>query len=179
MALSIEGQRLDPVMGYNFLVTLIETADPVVGGFTTALGALQSAAVGGFSECSGIEMRLEVEERPEGGNANSVRKFPTRVSWSNVRLKRGVAVSDDLYNWHVGFAEGRGRRRDGLVILQNDLKVAVRVWYFRRGLPVRWVGPTLDATRGAVAIEEIEIAHEGLRAFGLSQALSAPTGVSF
>ena len=38
----------------------------------------------------------------------------------------------------------------------------MRTWRFRRGLPVRWAGPTMNAHRLAVAIEEIEIAHEGL-----------------
>jgi hypothetical protein len=42
----------------------------------------------------------------------------------------------------------------------------VRTWRFTRGIPVRWAGPSLNAMQAQVAIEEIEIAHEGLRQTG-------------
>ncbi len=179
MALNIEGVRLDPVNGYNFLITLIDTTGDLAGVATSVVGLAQNVVAGGFTECSGLEMNLEVEERQVGGENHTVRKFATRVTWSNIRLKRGVSVaSNDLWNWHYGFTKGNGRRRDGLIILQNDLHVPIRIWHFTRGLPVRWTGPTLDASRSAVAIEELEIAHEGLEVIGLGEALAAETGFS-
>ncbi|MEQ9495397.1 MAG: phage tail protein [Deltaproteobacteria bacterium] len=167
--MSVQGARIDPLKSYNFLVTLVDSTDAL----TTSLGAIQSVAVGGFSECSGLEMQLETERRQEGGNNATMRNFPTRVTWSNLRLKRGVTVAEDLWNWHYAFVEGRGRRRDGIVVLQNDLHVPLKAWHFRRALPVKWTGPTFNAMRAEVAVEELEIMHEGLELFAPGTALAA------
>ena len=75
----------------------------------------------------------------------------------------GMALSEDLWLWHYGFSQGQVQRRDGLVILQDEQQEPVQTWSFTRGLPVRWTGPAFNATQNAVAIEEIEIAHEGLQ----------------
>jgi phage tail-like protein len=77
-------------------------------------------------------------------------------------LKRGVGFGEDLWLWHEEFVEGKGKRRDGFIILQNELKVPVKIWSFSRGLPVKWTGPSLNARVSEVSIESIEIAHEKL-----------------
>jgi phage tail-like protein len=150
--------RVDPVGAYNFLVTFLDSSSSL----GTALSGLDQLAVGGFSEVGGLEGTLELEEYKEGGRNDTVRKFPTRMGWSNLRLKRGVAAGNDLWDWHRSFVVGLGKRRDGLVVLRNDLHEAVRVWVWRRGLPMKWMGPQLEATQSRLAVEELEIAHEGL-----------------
>jgi phage tail-like protein len=157
MVLGLFGQRLDPVRTYNFVVTLAESASI----FGISLG-VQSAPLGGFSECTGLEMDMKTEDYNEGGNNGTVLKFPTRVSWANIRLKRGVALNDELWKWHYSFVEGKGARRDGTIMLQDDQHLPVRVWSFKRALPVKWTGPALNAMQSNVAIEELEIAHEGV-----------------
>jgi phage tail-like protein len=67
-----------------------------------------------------------------------------------------------LWDWHYGFVEGKGKRRDGVIILLSDLHVPNNIWSFRRGLPVKYTGPAMNATQNNVAIEAIEIAHEGI-----------------
>ena len=57
---------------------------------------------------------------------------------------------------------GTGKRRDGLIVLLNELHLPAHIWHFRRGLPTRWGGPSMNAAQGAVAIETIEITHEGI-----------------
>ncbi len=160
MAVGAVGVRADPVMGYNFLVSLLDTSSAL------ALGALKSAindvVVGGFTECSGLEMSLDVEEYREGGRNSEALQFPTRVKWSKITLKKGLGASTALWDWHYGFVQGTGKRRDGLIVLMNDLHVPHNIWYFRRGLPTRYAGPALNAGQSAVAIESIEIAHEGI-----------------
>jgi phage tail-like protein len=168
MALHVTGKRVDPVKGYNFLITLVDSSSLL----TVTLSGIQNAAVGGFSECSGLEMALQVEEYREGGNNGTVLKFPTRTTWGNIRLRRGVVASDDLWKWHYSFVEGKGTRRDGTIILQNDAHQPVRVWNFTRGLPVKWTGPAMNATQGQVAVEELEIAHEGVKLSSPAAALA-------
>jgi phage tail-like protein len=92
-----------------------------------------------------------------------VHKFPTRATFPNLTLRRGILAADNnLWQWHRDFVEGKGRRRDGLVMLLDRKGAAVKTWRFARGLPLKWVGPSLNASQSSVAVEAIEIAHEGL-----------------
>lgn len=172
------GKRSDPLLGYNFIVSLIDSSSVLALATSIATSAIGDVALGGFSECSGLEMALDVEEYKEGGNNGTVLKFPTRVKWTDITLKRGVGSGTDLWDWHYGFVEGRGKRRDGIIMLQNDLHVPNNVWYFRRGLPIKYTGPTMNATQNSVAIETIVIAHEGVyQVPGLGAAASVVTGL--
>jgi phage tail-like protein len=161
-ALGALGVRGDPVLNHNFVISLIDTSSTLASVPSVALSAILDVALGGFSECSGLEMSLKVEEYREGGRNSTVLKFPTRVEWSNITLKKGIGARTDLWDWHYGFVQGRGRRRDGLIALLTDLHIPNSIWYFRRGLPVKYSGPSMNATQNNVAIESIEIAHEGI-----------------
>jgi phage tail-like protein len=149
----------NPVLNHNFVISLIDTSS-LLGSL--AMSAIFDVALGGFSECSGLELALQVEEYKEGGNNGQLLKFPTRVTWTNINLKKGVGAGQSLWDWHYGFAEGKGKRRDGVIVLLNDLHIPNNIWYFRRGLPVKYTGPAMNATQNNVAIESIEIAHEGI-----------------
>ena len=153
------GARKDPVMGYNFLITLFDSA---TAAGTIAIG-LGLAPAAGFSECGGLEMTMQPEEYRQGGENDTVRKFAARVTWTNLRLRRGVAFSNDLWGWLYSYVQGRGKRRDGMITLRDDQQNAVRVWQFKRGLPIKWTGPAMNALQNQVALEELEIAHEGLK----------------
>jgi phage tail-like protein len=148
--------RVDPYRAFNFLIKLVDSS-------SAGSPPQQSQASGGFSECTGLDMSLDVEEYKEGGNNGLILRFPTRVKWSNLRLKRGIATSDELWLWHFGFVQGQVVRRDGVVTLQDEQQNPVKSWSFTHGLPVKWTGPSLNAAQNQIAIEELEIAHEGLK----------------
>lgn len=139
---------MKPLMGYNFAVRLI--------------GAGSGLLTAGFSECSGLESTLEVEEYKEGGNNSTVLKFPTRASAAPIRLKRGVVLTDELWDWHLDFLLGKGKRRNGQIILQSEEGQPLKTWLFHRGIPTKYTGPSFNALQGEVAVEEVEITHEGL-----------------
>ena len=154
------GLRSDPLLAHNFLITLVDSSSSLT--LKSASSAIADIALGGFSECSGLETTLDVEEYREGGRNGEVLQFPTRVRWSKLTLKKGMGAGTDLWDWHYGFVVGQGKRRDGVIALMNELQLPSHIWYFRRGLPTRYSGPSLNAAQSAVAIETIEIAHEGL-----------------
>ena len=156
------GLRLDPLMAYNFTINLIDTSSTTALLKSAALSAVTDVLLGGFSECSGLEMALEVEEYKEGGRNGAVLKFPTRVTWAPIVLKHGMGAGNGLWDWHYDFATGKGKRKDGIITLMNDLHIPSHIWHFRRGLPVKYTGPTLVAGQSTVAIEALEIVHEGL-----------------
>ncbi len=156
------GTRNDPYGGFNFMVSFIETPPSLPGGasFSTAGGS--ASAAGGFSEVIGLEGSMQVEDYSEGGENAFVHKFFTRMTWSNLTLRRGVSFDTSLWDWHAGYVRGSGKRRDGMIVLLDEDRRPAKRWVFRRGLPLKWSGPTLNAQQGAVAIEAIEIAHQGL-----------------
>jgi phage tail-like protein len=153
------GLRIDPLGVCNFYLTLIDASN--VAG--TLISAALNYAVAGFSECSGLEATVEVFEFKEGGVNDYVHKFPTRASFGNITLKHGVIyLYDDLWNWHNAFVLGSGARKDGLIVLLDESRTPAKVWKFTRGIPMKWSGPALNASQSAVAIESLEISHEGL-----------------
>lgn len=154
--------REDPVLGHNFVIALLDPGSALAMSSSDAVQAVNQSAAAGFSECSGLEMTLDIEDFKEGGQCSHVLKFPTRVTWSNLTLKRGVTASTELWDWFYGFVEGRGTRRDGLIVLRDSEGMPHTIWTFQRGLPAKYTGPALNAGQNAVAIETLEIAHEGL-----------------
>jgi phage tail-like protein len=156
--MAIPGDRSDPFPAFNFLVSLIDSSSVLASNNS----ATNFVAGGGFSECSGLETTLQVEEYSEGGENRYIHKFPTRMTYNNIILKRGVTQSEDLWNWHFDYVNGNGKRRDGVIILRSELQIPVKTWIFKRGLPLKWTGPTFNAAQSAIAVEALEIMHEGL-----------------
>jgi phage tail-like protein len=155
--------REDPVRGFNFEISLFDTPSSLglLLSIGTAAGVIDRPA-GGFSECTGLQTSLDVEDYEEGGNNGTVLKFPKRIKWNPITLKKGLGRGSELWDWFYSFVVGSGQRRDGIITLRDESHAPHSVWAFRRGLPVRWEGPSLNATHSEVAIQTIEIAHEGL-----------------
>lgn len=129
---------------------------------------------GGFQECTGLEVEMDVQEYLEGGRNDGVIRRVGRAKYSNIVLKRGMFHSKDnqlareLWDWFQGVVSGRRpvTRYDGAVAVKNHKGDTVATWIFDRGLPAKIRGPELNAKTGEIAIEELHIAHEGLRLGG-------------
>jgi len=151
--------RIDPLSTFNFYITLIDSSSIAGTLITAALGY----AVAGFSECSGLEPTVEIMDYREGGLNTYVHRFATRALYSNLTLKHGVIyLYDDLWTWHYNWVQGIGTRKDGLLVLLNESRSPAKIWKFKSGIPTKWVGPAFNASQSNVAIESLEIAHEGL-----------------
>ncbi len=171
--------RSDPMLQHNFVVSLLDTSSALATVGSALVSGLLDVAVGGFSEVQGLEATMKVEDYQEGGNNGTTLKFPGRIGWTNIILKRGVATNTALWDWSNSFVEGRGKRRDGIIALLNEMKVPNTIWYFRRGLPMKYTGPQLHASQNSVAIESIEIAHEGIQQLplaGLASGVASAVG---
>jgi phage tail-like protein len=165
----MSGTRIDPLLGFNFLVSITDSApaaSSALAGLAISLTFGQASA--GFSEISGLEASMEVENYDAGGDNGGTLHFPGRIKWSNLVFKRGVLAqrpfgdTSDFWTWLQGFLDGQGVRKDGTITLLNETGSPSLVWAWRRGLPMKWTGPTLNAAQSAIAIEQLEIAHEGL-----------------
>jgi phage tail-like protein len=123
-------------------------------------------AIGLFRECSGLDSETSVIESTSN-DANGlpvVRKVPGPTKWSNITLKRGVDESADLWKWReqvlkVGPDEAR---TDGFIELLDYTGSPIARWKFLQGWPLKYTGASLDPKSNDIAVEEIQICHEGL-----------------
>jgi phage tail-like protein len=155
-----------PLPGFAFYVTL-DPADAYLPAKQAAL--VPYVAVGAFQEVRGLGADLEVLSYAEGGVNGFAHQLPTRHTWGRISLKRGVVRNDSLFDWYrAGLSLSLGARRDGSVVLMTPAGVAAIAWSFRGGLAVKWTGPELNAMQSNVAIEGLEIAHQGIEQVVLS-----------
>jgi phage tail-like protein len=116
-----------------------------------------------FTEVSGIEVQMDVLEFQEGGNNGFVHHLPGRTKISRITLKRGMTCSNDFLRWQLQIASGDIERRNvSVAVFDVSGKELVR-WNFDNAYPVKWSGPPLDASGAAVAVEALELAHEGMK----------------
>ncbi len=150
----------DPLPSYRFIVTL----DPADAYLPAAQAALVSlVALGSFQEVKGLGADLEVMPYPEGGVNGMVHQLPVRHSWNRISLRRGLLRDIGLWFWYsAGLTQSLGARRDGSVILLDATGLPAMAWVFRAGLAAKWMGPEMNAMQSAVAIEGLDIAHEGI-----------------
>ena len=134
--------------------------DPYKGfRFRVEIHGVQQA---GFSECSSLGSHIEVVEYREGGDTATVRKLTGKTSYPDITLKWGMTDSQDLYAWHLQTVQGTVQRQDGSVIQLDDTGNEKLRWNFYKAWPSKWDGPTYSAKGNDVAIETLELAHEGL-----------------
>jgi phage tail-like protein len=132
-----------PFGAFNFLVE--------IDGVTSA----------GFSDCSGLCTQSDVIEYREGGDFRT-RKIPGLLHFCTIVLKRGITNNRDLWNWRKNVMNGVVDRRSGAIVLLDEARQPVARCRFSNGWPTKWEGPHLNAKTSEVAIETLEITHEGL-----------------
>jgi len=121
---------------------------------------------GFFREVSGLDSETEViEHRVTGKGGNLiVHKIPGALKWPNIVLRRGVSDDRKLHDWRKQIEDGliESNRKNGTITCYAPDGKEIAKYTFKKGWPCKWKGPGLDATKNELAIEELEIAHEGL-----------------
>ncbi len=118
-----------------------------------------------FMEVSGMDFQVEaIEYRHSDSKDFSKIKMPGMRKYSNITMKRGLFEQDfDFNNWLDAIANERvNERRDLVIRLLNEKHEPVAVWKATRCFPVKITAPDLKSDANEVAVESIEIAHEGL-----------------
>jgi phage tail-like protein len=138
------GDRRDPFRSFNFAVEI------------------DGLARAGFRECSGLDASQDPIEYREGTEGLTTRKLPGLNKFSNITLKWGMTDDTELWDWRKKAMTGKVERRNGSIVLLDDTGAEKMRWNFREAWPTKWTGPSFNATGNEVAIETLEIAHEGL-----------------
>jgi phage tail-like protein len=134
----------------------------VVGAFRFKV-ELDGLLVGGFSEVTGIQSETEVKPYWEGGVNSHPYYMIEQTKHPRIVLKRGITSSKELWEWYEGVASGKVKRKNGSIIFDNQWGLEICRWNFFEAFPVKWQGPDLNATSGNVAIESVELIHNGLK----------------
>jgi phage tail-like protein len=141
------GQRpTDPYRGFKFKVQ--------IDGITKA----------GFREVSGLDAGTDAVDYRDG-DGTTMRKLAGLQKFSNITLKRGITEDQDLWKWRSMVMDGKIKdaRKNGQILLLDDEGNEAAEWTFTDGWPTKWTGPTFNATANEVAIDTLEITHEGLK----------------
>jgi len=118
----------------------------------------------GFTEVSGLEVSTEVIEYREGSSKNySKIKMPGMIKHNNITMKRGTFKgNNEFFDWWNTIALNTVERRDITISLLNEKHEPVVVWRLMNAFAVKVQSTDLKADGNEVAIESMEIAHEGL-----------------
>ncbi|UFJ38956.1 phage tail protein [Brevibacillus humidisoli] len=138
------GERKDPYRKFRFRVEV---------------DGIQQA---GFSEVSGFDASIDVVEYREGNEPITPRKLPGLAKYGNVTLKWGVTDSMDMYNWMQECIQGKVQRKTITIIAINEEGSDVATWQVREAWPAKYTAPDFNGTASEVAIELLEMAHEGM-----------------
>jgi phage tail-like protein len=123
---------------------------------------IQGVEVAFFTEASGLALTTDVFEYNEGGLNGYTHKLPVRTKVGNITLKKGLILSDTLWNWYDEVVNGTINRKD-LTINTYDQTLATTVpskisWTLATALPIKWTGPTFKASDNTIAVDSIEFA---------------------
>lgn len=139
--------RTDPLPGFNFRVEI------------------DGIALASFAEVSGLVSETAVIEY-RTGDSQTTRKLPGLTKYGNIVLKRGITLDLSLWQWRRSVVQGKPERRNGSIVLVDEAGKDMLRFDFVQGWPCKWEGPTFRAGSNEVAIETLEIAHEGLELAG-------------
>jgi phage tail-like protein len=117
---------------------------------------------GGFSEVSGFDASIDVIEYREGDMVQTPMKLPGLKKYGNITLKQGLTDSMVLYEWIITGVEEEVDRKTITITVLDDAGEAAASWQVINAWPTKYTAPDFNATSSEVAIESLEIAHEGM-----------------
>lgn len=117
---------------------------------------------GGFSEVSGFDASIDVMEYREGDMVQTPMKIPGLKKYGNITLKQGLADSMVLYEWLIAGVNGAVDRKTITITLLDEEEAPAASWQVINAWPTKYTAPDFNATSSEIAIETLEIAHEGM-----------------
>ena len=117
-----------------------------------------------FKSVGGLRYETEVIPVREGGANDTTFMLPGATKWSPLVLKQGFTGSSALLAWREDWIAGTMTRIETGKIIQLDTALnPVATWTFYQGWPSKWEVSELDASKSELAIETLEITHNGLK----------------
>jgi phage tail-like protein len=138
-------ERRDPYRTFNFQLEI------------------DGVPLGAFSEASGLTAEGDAVDYREGTDQQqNVRKLTGLRKYTNITLKRGYTQDKSLWRWYGNIVNGQPDRRDVTIILLNEARQPVLRWHAESAWINKIEGPSFKAAGNEVAMESVELVHEGL-----------------
>ncbi len=134
----------DPFGSFNFIVEI------------------EGLASAGFSEVTGLNDETTAIDYREGNEDITARRLPGLIKNSNVTLKRGVTMNLELFTWRKTVLDGDIVRKNMSIVLLDEKKTEKVRWNLINAWPSKYVVPDMKANANEVAVETLEIVHEGV-----------------
>lgn len=137
------------------------TVDPYLGSnFRVEIDSIAAIA---FSEISGLDVSIDIVDYRTGSAPQSTaEKLPGLSRYQNITMKRGLTQNTDLWNWVKNILAGVPDKRNLSIVLEDAQHNDVIRWTVTNAWPCRWSGPELNGGSSSIAVESIEICHEGI-----------------
>lgn len=130
--------------------------------FKLQLGSIEQAS---FNECTGFDTTTNPIEYRDSDEPARMRKLPGIHKYGNITLKWGLTDSKAIWEWRKKVIDGKieeARINGSIIILDQEGNPKVQ-WDFKKGWPSKYDPSDLNAKGDAIAIETLEIVHEGLK----------------
>jgi len=117
-----------------------------------------------FQEVSGLDAQSEEIKYRSGDNpVFSPVKMPGLLKYSNVTMKKGIFKGDNrFWDWFSQIKMNTIKRINVVISLLDEGGKATMVWTLKNAWPTKITGTDLKSEGNEVAIESIEVVHEGL-----------------
>lgn len=149
---NVPENRLAPLQVFRFEVTFTQQGTDV------------NLCSGAFSDCTGLEATVEPKVIKSGGANYGPAQRAGQVSFATVILKRGMTTTRDLWNWFQAVSSGGyAYRLSAQIAMRDPAGNTVLTWGLDDCMPVKFKAADLNAKGTEVGIEELHLAHEGLR----------------
>ena len=135
----------DPYRAYNFKLEI------------------QGIVQGHFTECSGLQIKVDAISYREAGNNQVVRRIPGQVTYGDVVLRYGLTSSRELWDWLKTIVSGEVARKNvSIILVDSNGSTEVMRWNLINAWPSEWQGATLNALSHEMAIESLTLVFETL-----------------
>jgi len=117
-----------------------------------------------FQEVSGLDVESQTIEYRHGDSKDfTVVKMPGVKKTGNVTMKKGVFKSDNkFWDWFNQIKMNTIKRVPVTISLLEESGSPTMVWTLANAWPTKITGTDMKADGNEVAVESIEVAHEGL-----------------
>lgn len=115
-----------------------------------------------FKGVAGLRYETEVVPVRAGGVNDTTYNLVGATKWTNLVFKQGFTKSSALIQWRQEWMQGKMNRIGGTITQLDTALKAQAQWTFVRGWPCKWDIAEFDASKSELAIETLEIAHDGL-----------------
>ena len=127
--------------------------------------------LGSWSSCAGLAVDFTHVVVKEGANYEHPVILPDRVEYKAITLKRAMSQQESalvqqwlaqvVTGWYNASSPRDFGPRTAQIQLYDATGVGVASWALRNVYPAHWSGPDLDAMASGVALESLQLVHEG------------------